>query len=121
MGLSHKAYLAWPDIALGHVNTGLPLPDSENLPHREELLDPMVSVMKAASSVEQAVQLGADSSSRNQSLSQGSHPPDPSGPYPRIHTANINCPGKIITQNKHVSQRSGMVLQQCILVEKAFQ
>ena len=60
---------------------------SENSPHREELLDPVVSVMKAASSDEQAVQLGVESSSRNQSLSQGLHPPDPSGSYPRIHTA----------------------------------
>ena len=49
------------------------------LPHKDELSDPVVSVTKAASSDEQAVQLGVDSSSRNQSLSQGLHPPDPSG------------------------------------------
>ena len=51
--------------------------EGTNSPHRKELLDPVVEVMKATSSVEQAVQLGADSSSLNQSLSQGSHPPDP--------------------------------------------
>ena len=62
---------------------------SENSPHREELLDPVVSVIKAASSDEQAVQLGVDSSSRNQSLSQGLHPPDPLDSYPRMHTTKI--------------------------------
>ena len=56
-------------------------------PHRDELSDPVVSVTKAASSDEQAVQLGVDSSSRNQSLSQGLHPPDPSGSYPGMHAA----------------------------------
>ena len=62
------------------------------LPHKDELSDPVVSVTKEASRDEQAVQLATDSSSRNQSLSQGLHPPDPSGSWPRIQTETKNNP-----------------------------